>query len=203
MTDTGWNERGNYIFGGTDFFLSKGIRVQTVQKNSCELKSKSAAIAALAGEIWREHFPPIIGEVQTDYMLAKFQSADRIYADVKSGGYTYFTAECVKHDEMIGYCAIRPEKDYLFLSKLYIRKDFRGRGIARGFLDEVSALCRQEYGFDKIRLTVNKNNDGTIKVYLKMGFETVDSTKTDIGEGFFMDDYVMELRGTCKNPKIA
>jgi hypothetical protein len=50
-----------------------------------------------------------------------------------------------------------------------------------------------EYGFDKICLTVNKRNAGAVAAYHKMGFETVDSVNTDIGGGFFMDDYVMEL----------
>ena len=33
-----------------------------------------AAVSALAEEIWRQHFIPIIGEAQVKYMLAKFQS---------------------------------------------------------------------------------------------------------------------------------
>ena len=42
-------------------------------------------------------------------------------------------------------------------------------------------------------MTVNKNNSGSIAVYQKMGFETIDSVKTSIDGGFYMDDYVMEL----------
>ena len=45
----------------------------------------------------------------------------------------------------------------------------------------------------KIRLTVNKHNDNSIAAYKKMGFETIDSVKTDIGGGYYMDDFVMEL----------
>jgi len=83
----------------------------------------------------------------------------------------------------------------LLLSKLYVSKDFRKKGVAHSLLDEVNALCRMSYGLNKIRLTVNKQNTDAIAAYEKIGFETVDSIKTDIGGGFFMDDYVME-RGT-------
>jgi len=168
------------------------IHIQKFTKYSVNLESKTTAIAILADEIWREHYTPIIGEAQVDYMLKRFQSAEQICEDIKSNDYIYFTAEHIKSGEMIGYCACQPKKDYLLLSKIYIRKDYRGKGIAHSFLDEVSTLCR-EYGFDKIRLTVNKHNANSIAAYHKMGFETIDSIETDIGNGFIMDDFVMEL----------
>ena len=49
-----------------------------------------------------------------------------------------------------------------------------------------------EYGKNKIKLTVNKNNTNTIKTYEKWGFKQIDSVVTDIGCGFVMDDYIME-----------
>jgi RimJ/RimL family protein N-acetyltransferase len=127
-------------------------------------------------------------------MLAKFQTAERIYEDINLGGYTYFTAGHTKSGEIIGYCAIQPKEDYLLLSKIYVLKNHRKKGIARGFLGEIISFCRREYAFDKIRLTVNKYNENSIAAYKKMGFEIIDSVKTDIGAGFFMDDFVMELR---------
>ena len=168
------------------------MNIQRITKFADNLESITKTIAALADEIWREHYTSIIGEAQVEYMLAKFQSAEQICEDIKHNGYIYFTAENINSGDMIGYCANQPKEDYLLLSKLYVRKDYRGKGIARGFLDEVSTLCR-EYGFDKIRLTVNKYNTNSIAAYKKMGFEIIDSVETDIGGGFIMDDYVMEL----------
>ena len=43
-------------------------------------------------------------------------------------------------------------------------------------------------------LTVNKGNELAIRAYEGTGFETIDAVVTDIGEGFVMDDYIMELR---------
>ena len=179
-------------------FQNRKITIHQLTKHEPDdLTPHTTVIAALAGEIWREHYTPIIGAEQVEYMLAKFQSAEHIYADIKENGYTYFIAKCEKHHEcnpIIGYCAVAPRDDHLFLSKMYVKSEERGRGISRGFLEEAYALCRWEYGVDKIRLTVNKHNENAIAVYHKMGFETIESAKIDIGGGFYMDDYVMERR---------
>ena len=95
-------------------------------------------------------------------------------------------------DKLVGYAACKNAEDYLFLSKMYVHKDYRGRGISRCFLDEMINLAHNEYEVDKIRLTVNKNNAGSIAAYKKMGFDIVDSVVNDIGNGFVMDDYIME-----------
>ena len=174
----------------------KEIIVKKYNKYTYGYEFKAAAISSLAGDIWREHYPPIIGAAQVEYMLAKFQSADQIRADIRENGYTYFTAKHIERDKLVGYAACKPEDGYLLLSKIYVHKDYRGNRISRSFLEEAASLCR-EYGFDKIRLTVNKNNETAIAVYRKMGFNTVDSIKTDIGEGYFMDDYVMERVSTA------
>ena len=162
------------------------------------LRASAAAIAGLAGEIWREHYTPLIGAAQVEYMLAKYQSAEQIYADITENGFTYFTAETDNPgDGIIGYCGIVPKGDYLLLSKLYVLRAFRGLGAARRMFDEAAAYCKRVYALDKIRLTVNKHNDGSIAVYKKFGFTVVDSVKTDIGSGFYMDDYIMEC--SCFN----
>ena len=198
IDDDTLRKRIEYKFEKLSQYLSedendKGIQIQKFAKHAENLESEAVAIANLADEIWREHYKPIIGTEQVDYMLAKFQSAEQICEDIKHNGYIYFTAVHINSGEMIGYCASQPKENYLLLSKLYVRKDYRGKGVARRFLDEIIVLCRVEYGFDKIRLTVNKYNDNSIAAYQKMGFETIDSVRTDIGNRFFMDDFVLEL----------
>jgi ribosomal protein S18 acetylase RimI-like enzyme len=120
-------------------------------------------------------------------MLAKYQSPEQIYAAIKENDFVYFTAHCPERQIMTGYSAVQPREKHLFLSKIYVRRDYRSKGIARSFLNEIQK-CR----FDRIRLTVNINNHGAIAMYKKVGFEIIDEVKVDIGGGFFMDDYVME-----------
>ena len=78
----------------------------------------------------------------------------------------------------------------MFLSKLYISRDYRHRGIGTVAFEKIKELS----GGKNIRLTVNKQNSNSIAAYEKWGFKTIDSVVTDIGSGFVMDDYIMEYR---------
>jgi len=157
------------------------------------LKLYADAISLIAREVWKEHFVPIIGDDQVEYMLTKFQSASQIYKDIKENGYIYFVANNKENDELIGYSAVVPQDDYLLFSKVYVHKNYRGLGILRSFLNEAIALCRYEYSFGKIRLAVNKSNNNAVTIYKHMGFATIDSVDTDIGDGFIVANYIMEL----------
>ena len=93
-------------------------------------------------------------------------------------------------DGYIGYAAVQPKEDELFLSKLYIKASQRGRGYGRKVVEFLEGMARNK-GLDKITLTVNKNNLDTIKAYEKFGFENLGPVVMDIGGGFVMDDYKM------------
>ena len=157
-----------------------------------ELKTQVASVANLANEIWHEHYTPIIGSVQVEYMLKKFQSEEQIYTDIHENGFTYFIARYQGSENPIAYCGVVPEEDSLLVSKLYVQIDHRGKGISKSLLKKAADLCEKEYGFNKIHLTVNKYNSDSIAIHQKNGFKIIDSIKTDIGNGFFMDDFVME-----------
>ena len=67
----------------------------------------------------------------------------------------------------------------------------RGKGLGRAGIEFVEKYAAQN-GFSKIRLTVNKYNMTSIFVYNNLGFDKIDDVVTDIGNGFVMDDFVME-----------
>ena len=73
-------------------------------------------IAALADEIWHQHFTPIIGEAQVNYMVDKFQSYPALRSQIKQDGYEYYQIH-ISHT-FAGYIGIHQEEDALFLSKL-------------------------------------------------------------------------------------
>lgn len=144
-------------------------------------------IAALAEEIWNQHFVRIIGKEQVDYMVDKFQSYPALKKQTEEG-YEYYRLFC--GEQPAGYMGIHAEKDALFLSKLYIRQDCRGKHLATGALKFLVTLC-QERGLKKIWLTCNKHNDHTLAIYDHLGFQITDEQIADIGNGFVMDDYIL------------
>jgi ribosomal protein S18 acetylase RimI-like enzyme len=145
------------------------------------------AVEALAREIWTEHFTPIIGAAQVEYMLEKFQSKTAIAGQIREG-YSYFLLE--ERRGRIGYLAVQPRGRELFLSKIYVKASERGRGYGRAAVRFAERLAG-ERKLTRITLTVNKDNTGSIKAYEKLGFEKIAAAVQDIGGGFVMDDYQM------------
>ena len=145
-------------------------------------------LAEFAAGIWREHFTKILGPEQVEYMLDLFQSSRAMQAQTVNDGYIYYRA--YEDGEPCGYCAVCPHEDYLYLSKFYMKADFRRKGIGRKMMNFIINEAKNA-GLPKIRLNVNKYNFA-IDVYKRLGFVTVADEVNDIGNGYVMDDYVME-----------
>ncbi|BCJ98808.1 GNAT family N-acetyltransferase [Anaerocolumna chitinilytica] len=149
---------------------------------------KQLAQAAL--KIWNEYYIQIITKEQIDYMVNKFQSAEAIADQIENQGYEYYLLK--PEDAIAGYIGVKETpQDFLFLSKFYILKENRGKGYAREAMDFMTELCKQR-GIKKIWLTVNRNNENSIKVYEKFGFHVIKTQVSDIGNGYVMDDFIME-----------
>ena len=142
-------------------------------------------LAQIASEIWHEYWPSLLSAEQIDYMVQKFQSEEAIEEQIKNENYTYYFL--VEGNDIVGYTGISNKKDYLFLSKLYLLKEYRHKGLGKKAFDEIKKRCT-----NKIILTVNKHNTSAYNAYLKYGFKVIDSVVTDIGSGFVMDDFIME-----------
>lgn len=148
-------------------------------------------LAELTSEIWHEYWTCILSAEQIDYMVEKFQSQKAMEEQIANKNYVYFYI--LVKNEKAGYIGMSKKSDYLFLSKLYIKKEFRHQGIGTIAFDFIKKFAG-ENGYQKICLTVNKHNLNTIKAYEKWGFVTIDSVVSDIGRGFVMDDYIMEYK---------
>ncbi|MBR3349587.1 MAG: GNAT family N-acetyltransferase [Solobacterium sp.] len=145
-----------------------------------------ASMSKMAVEIVREHFDPLIGKEQNDYMISLFQTPEAIGKQLKEGYRYYFVKEA---GENIGFLAFYPKGENLYLSKFYLYRKERGKGYARKMLSFVEEECVKE-GLKALELNVNRYNEA-VQVYRKLGFDIVRQEKNDIGNGFFMDDYVM------------
>jgi len=147
-------------------------------------------VVKLARSIWIEHYSPIVGIEQVEFMLSSFHSRDVISEEIGQQKYMYFLIK--DNHRAIGYLGIQIKSDALFLSKLYILSSERGQGIGREAMNFIKKLGQKNH-IDKITLTVNRNNKGSIAAYYKMGFVKTGEVCVDIGEGYKMDDFKMEL----------
>lgn len=145
-------------------------------------------LSNIASSIVKVHFDPIIGPTQNDYMISKFQSPQAIREQL-THGYRYYWL--LKENVKAGFCAFFPRNGKMYLSKFYILQAFRGQHLAREMFSFIVEETKAE-SLNKIFLNVNKENTGVIAVYEHLGFKKICEEKTDIGHGFYMDDYVME-----------
>lgn len=143
----------------------------------------------IAMNVWNEHYISIIEKDQIEYMISKFQSCDAIKKQMEDDGYKY----CILNFKgtNVGYLAFKKEGKQLFLSKLYVEKEYRNNGIAEIAIKHLMHICDRD-GLEKIWLNVNKKNCKSIEIYEKMGFVKTSEKVTDIGSGYVMDDYIME-----------
>ncbi len=155
-------------------------------------QGKQMETAALASEIWREYYHELLGEKQIAYMLDKFQS-ERALQEEEAEGYRIFWLVEDGEMEPAGYFMLRlndpPGK--LFLSKLYLRAASRGKGYSRLVFEKLKQMAKEQ-GLGSIWLTVNKGN-ATLGLYKHYGMAVTDSVVTDIGDGYVMDDYILEM----------
>lgn len=169
--------------------MDNNLRIEKVGS-----KSDIKIIETLAKEIWTQHYMSIISKAQIDYMLAKFQSKSAIEKDIING---YIYSLGFLDDVPCAYSAINIEKRGVFLSKFYVKLSFRKKGIAKAMLNIIYTHAKQNS--NRIWLTCNKHNADTLKIYMKLGFVIIDECVTDIGNGFAMDDYVLEKKISQKS----
>jgi GNAT superfamily N-acetyltransferase len=145
-------------------------------------------LIALINEIWPEVFIPIIGKAQVDYMLVHYQGREAIESDIMRAVRYFFIED---EGAPAGYFAYSLEQDRLAISKIYLKKECRGRGLSSGvfaFFEETAL----RNGKEKMCLRVNRNNKQAVDVYLHKGFKITDSVDQPFGESFYLNDYIME-----------
>lgn len=146
-------------------------------------------LADTANIVWHDAFKEILTLKQIEYMIEKFQSFNALTEAINKNGYEYYL---IKADNNVaGYTGLHEENGKMFLSKLYILKEYRGKQVASKAFEFIENLAKEKK-LKSVWLTVNKNNNHAIEVYKHKGFVVIRKQVADIGNGFVMDDYVFE-----------
>ena len=142
-----------------------------------------------AGEVFIDYYSDLIGKDQASYMADLFLSEDAIRKLIDSGA----VFKIVIDEGIIkGFIEYIREDERVFLSKLYVHRKYRRKGIGK-FMFEDCVKYTKDSGLNRIYLTVNKHNTPSFNVYEHLGFKVIDSVVNDIGNGYVMDDYIMEI----------
>ncbi len=145
--------------------------------------------AELADAVWHECYAELLSLQQIEYMVDKFQSPQEIEKQIKEQSYHYYLVK--NENRAVAYMGVQVQDRQLYLSKIYILKEYRGQGLAQSLMNKANSLGAM-YACISIWLTVNKGNERAIAAYEKEGFQRIREQCVDIGAGFVMDDYVYE-----------
>jgi Sortase and related acyltransferases len=148
-------------------------------------------ISAMANEICFKYYNPIVDNSLVKYYVETFQSEEAVHRQIAKEGYLY--SFILYNGEKVGYYSVHPENDRMLMSKLYLKEEHRGKGLGSKAIDEILEYGRG-IGVNSVYLHVNKNNIPSINIYKTKGFEIVKYDDSEIGDGFRLDDYIMECR---------
>lgn len=143
----------------------------------------------LAEVIWHQHYPGIITHKQIRYMLDRSYAIDVLKNDIQAGTMIELA---YNQQQPVGVAAYGPvgKGCETKLHKLYLLQSFHGHGIGSTLLGHVEQQCRT-HECQTIHLNVNKHNPKAIRSYERNGYRVLKSEFVSIGEGFFVDDFVM------------
>ena len=122
-------------------------------------------------------------------MLEMMYSASSLQKQMDDGALFIFLVE---NDQYVGYASYQQTDPGVFkLHKIYVLPSEQGKGAGRFMIDYVISKVKEQGG-KRLQLQVNRGNKARY-FYEKLGFQVIGSFDFDIGKGFVMDDYVMEL----------
>lgn len=144
-------------------------------------------IAELAKNIWHKHYVPIIGEEQVNYMLEKIYSKNSLTEQTITKKHVFYLIQ--EEVNSIGFVSISSENETDFwIHKFYVLQNNQNKGVGSTVFNEV---LKQMNHPKTIRLTVNRQNFKSINFYFKLGFKIEQVADFDIGNGYFMNDFIM------------
>lgn len=149
-------------------------------------------IRDLAEKSWNTAYVDILSREQIDYMLFEMYSAEVIGAQMKNSNYQYYVILMEK--KPVGFIGFEfhYEENTTKLHRIYLLAEATGKSLGKKGLEFLKQKVA-ETSDTRIILNVNKNNNAR-RFYEFQGFTVYDEGAFDIGNGFVMDDYLMEFK---------
>ena len=157
-------------------------------------KAKEAdlpVIQAIGTTTYGPTYLALLGQEQIDYMLGQFYSIAALRKQLIEGHVFLIAEDGSKDIAFASYSSYKQDHLVVKLHKLYVLPEAHGRGIGKFLINEVRDKAI-ELGAKGLVLNVNRYNKAK-DFYEKAGFKIKETVDIEIGNGFFMNDYVMEL----------
>lgn len=131
--------------------------------------------------IWVETYTNIIPKAQIEFLLDKYFKVENVQNFIKKG-YSY------KKVDGVGVLIYQERDNDVFIDKLYLPQEFRGKGYPEKVFNELLKLGKN------LTLNVNQANKRAVACYLKNGFIVEVIHDVDLGNGMINKDYIMRKK---------
>ncbi len=146
-------------------------------------------IRSLCFEVWPQTYASIISQEQIEYMLDRMYSPLSLQQQMKEGAHFILLYNDALPIGFASYQVITPT--HCKLHKLYVLPTQQGKGGGRVMIQHILVEIKEK-GIQHLELQVNRNNSA-VTFYERLGFYKREVADFDIGNGFFMNDYIMQI----------
>src|SRR5688572_924177 len=147
-------------------------------------------IRNMAYEIWPQTYGSILSKDQLDYMLELIYNENTLKEQMEEGVEFILVYDGVHAVGFASFSLIQPQ--VYKLHKIYVLPSQQGKGTGRFIIDRLVTAMKQK-GATTLQLNVNRHNNAKL-FYEKLGCVVIREEDVDIGNGYFMNDFVMEKR---------
>ena len=159
--------------------------------------SDLATIHEMAEVVFRQTYRIILSPDQMDYMMEWMYSLPNLEKQV-AHGHTYYIAW--DGQEPQGYLSVRKDSvdpdgtEVWHLEKIYVMPSAQGTGLGHKLLETAKQHVRDNKSSLKARIELNVNrNNPAVGFYKHQGLTILRQGDFPIGNGYYMNDYIMGL----------
>jgi ribosomal protein S18 acetylase RimI-like enzyme len=153
-------------------------------------------IQHITNTTWPIAYGEILSKEQLKYMLEKFYSTSALTLKINQKSEIFYIAKD-ENDSVLGFFSIEHNfelEQKSKIHKIYILPENQGKGIGKLVLEEAIGLAKLQKQ-ESVVLNVNRFNKA-LYFYQKMDFEIIQTIDIEIGDGYLMEDFILQLKIT-------
>jgi len=144
-------------------------------------------IQLLAELTWYTTYSSILKSEQLHYMFDLMYSTSQLEANLLNGNQFHIIKE---ESTDLGFTEIILYPHYIKINKIYIIPEQQGKGLGNKMINNIEQIAAS-LNVSKITLNVNRYNKA-LHFYIKSGFSIIEEVDVEIGNGYLMEDYILE-----------
>lgn len=148
-------------------------------------------IQQIAHTTWYPTFDKILSQEQIQYMLEMMYSRESLTEQIEIKKHNFYLAQ--ENNRALGFISVElhyQKQSTAKIHKIYLLPSAQGKGIGKLLMQKAEGIAREQK-MEKLSLNVNRFNKA-LNFYENLGYQTVKSEDIDIGNGYLMEDFVLE-----------